>query len=103
MLELRSLTRRYGDVVALDDLWFTVGDGQMFRFVGPNGAGKTPPWTSSSACWSLTPAKCDGADTDDGQEVQTRRTHGPGPRTNVFYAVRQRSTREGTRCLSYEG
>jgi ABC-2 type transport system ATP-binding protein len=41
VLELRGLTRRYGDLVALDDLSFTVGEGQMFGFVGPNGAGKT--------------------------------------------------------------
>jgi ABC-2 type transport system ATP-binding protein len=41
MLELRGLTRRYGDLVALNDLSFTVGEGQMFGFVGPNGAGKT--------------------------------------------------------------
>jgi ABC-type branched-subunit amino acid transport system ATPase component len=41
MLELRGLTRRPGDLVALDDLSFTVGVGQMFGFVGLNGAGKT--------------------------------------------------------------
>jgi ABC-type cobalamin/Fe3+-siderophores transport system ATPase subunit len=41
MLELQSLTRRYGDLVALDDLSFSVAEGQMFGFVGPNGAGKT--------------------------------------------------------------
>jgi ABC-type multidrug transport system ATPase subunit len=41
VLELQGLTRRYGDVVALDDLSFTVREGQMFGFVGPNGAGKT--------------------------------------------------------------
>jgi ABC-type Mn2+/Zn2+ transport system ATPase subunit len=34
-------TRRYGDLVALDGLSFTVAEGQMFGFVGPNGAGKT--------------------------------------------------------------
>jgi ABC-type multidrug transport system ATPase subunit len=37
-LELQGLTRRYGDLVALDDLSFTVREGQMFGFVGPNGA-----------------------------------------------------------------
>ncbi|HSK36775.1 MAG TPA: ATP-binding cassette domain-containing protein, partial [Actinomycetota bacterium] len=41
MLELQGLSRRYGDLVALDDLSFTVREGQMFGFVGPNGAGKT--------------------------------------------------------------
>jgi ABC-2 type transport system ATP-binding protein len=41
MLELQGLTRRYGDLVALDDLSFSVAEGQLFGFVGPNGAGKT--------------------------------------------------------------
>jgi ABC-2 type transport system ATP-binding protein len=41
VLELKGLTRRYGDLVALDDLSFTVAEDQMFGFVGPNGAGKT--------------------------------------------------------------
>jgi ABC-2 type transport system ATP-binding protein len=41
LLELKGLTRRYGDRVALQDLSFSVADGQLFGFVGPNGAGKT--------------------------------------------------------------
>ncbi len=41
MLELDGLTRRYGDVVALDGLTFSVQPGQVFGFVGPNGSGKT--------------------------------------------------------------
>jgi ABC-2 type transport system ATP-binding protein len=41
VLELRDLARRYGDVVALDGISFSVESGQMFGFVGPNGAGKT--------------------------------------------------------------
>ena len=40
-LELTGLRRRYGDVVALDGLSFTVPPGQVFGFLGPNGAGKT--------------------------------------------------------------
>ena len=41
MLELERLTRRFGDLVALDGLSFSVEPGQMFGFVGSNGAGKT--------------------------------------------------------------
>jgi ABC-2 type transport system ATP-binding protein len=41
MLELRDLSRRYGDVIALDGLSFEVDAGQVLGFVGPNGAGKT--------------------------------------------------------------
>jgi ABC-2 type transport system ATP-binding protein len=41
VLELDSLSKRYGDVVALDDLSLTVRTGQMHGFVGTNGAGKT--------------------------------------------------------------
>ena len=41
MLELDGLTKRYGDVVALDDCGFSVKPGRLVGFLGPNGAGKT--------------------------------------------------------------
>ncbi|MFC5970907.1 ABC transporter ATP-binding protein [Halomarina salina] len=40
-LELRSLQKRYGDVVALRDVDLTVRRGEVFGFLGPNGAGKS--------------------------------------------------------------
>ena len=40
-LELTGLRRRFGSVVALDGLTFSVPPGQVFGFLGPNGAGKT--------------------------------------------------------------
>lgn len=41
MLEFDSLTRRYGEVIALDGLSFSVPSGEVFGFLGPNGSGKT--------------------------------------------------------------
>ena len=37
----RGLTKRYGDMVAVDDLDLTVERGELYGFLGPNGAGKT--------------------------------------------------------------
>src|SRR5262245_9042686 len=41
MIELIGLTKRYGSLVAVDDLNLSVGAGEVFGFLGPNGAGKT--------------------------------------------------------------
>ncbi len=41
MLELVDLTRRYGDLVAVDDLSLRVPPGVLFGLLGPNGAGKS--------------------------------------------------------------
>lgn len=40
-LRIDSLSKRYGEIVALDDMSFTVAPGEIFGFVGSNGAGKT--------------------------------------------------------------
>ena len=41
LLELRNVTRRFGGVVALDDISFSVDEGEIAGLIGPNGAGKT--------------------------------------------------------------
>src|SRR5258708_32329849 len=41
MIEARSLTKRYGATVAVNDLSFTIRPGVVTGFLGPNGAGKT--------------------------------------------------------------
>ena len=47
VLTLRNVTKRYGDVVAVDDLSLSIRDGEFFTIVGPSGSGKT---TTVYAC-----------------------------------------------------
>ena len=41
MIEIKNVTKKYGDKKALDNVSFTVNDGSIFAFIGHNGAGKT--------------------------------------------------------------
>jgi len=103
VLELQRLTRRYGDLVALDGLSFTVAEGQEFGFVGSNGPTRPPHAPSSWPCSNPRPAKSDGADTDEDRMSKCAGHTPQDPRPDVFSPVRKRSSRERTRCLSYEG
>jgi ABC-2 type transport system ATP-binding protein len=40
-IDVEKLTKRYGDLLAVNDISFTVRRGEVFAFLGPNGAGKT--------------------------------------------------------------
>jgi len=41
MIEAKNLTKRYRDRVAIENLTFSVNEGEILGFLGPNGAGKT--------------------------------------------------------------
>ena len=41
IIDVKNLTRRFGEFTAVDNLSFSVEKGEIFAFLGPNGAGKT--------------------------------------------------------------
>ena len=41
LIEVQSLKKRFGSVVAVDDISFSVERGEVLGFLGPNGAGKS--------------------------------------------------------------
>ena len=40
-IEIKHATKKFGDTLAVDDVSFSIGQGDLFGFIGPNGAGKT--------------------------------------------------------------
>ena len=83
MLDLANLTKRYGDVIALDDCSFQVPRGQVLGFLGPNGAGKT---TAMRSIFSLVRPD-EGTVTWDGAEItaETRLRFGYMPEQRGLY------------------
>ncbi len=80
MLEIRDLTKRFGDVVALDGASFSVAPGRIVGFLGPNGAGKT---TTMRAIFGLV--------RPDRGEVRWRgRPVGPQERARFGYMPEER-------------
>jgi ABC-2 type transport system ATP-binding protein len=66
-IEARDLTRRYGPVLAVDHVSFTVRSGEIFGFLGPNGAGKST--TVRMLTGSIAPSE--GTALVDGHDVVT--------------------------------
>ena len=52
MIEVSHLTKRYGNFTAVDDLSFTIGEGQVYGFLGPNDAGKSTTMNIMTGCLS---------------------------------------------------
>ena len=68
LLSARSLTRRFGGVVALNNLDLDVRKGEILGLIGPNGSGKT---TFFNVVTGIFPAT-EGTITFDGQDITGR-------------------------------
>ena len=65
MVEVKNLTKCYGDIKAVDDISFTVDTGEVLGFLGPNGAGKSTTMNIITGYISST----SGTVTVDGSEI----------------------------------
>lgn len=65
MVEVKNLTKYYGGIKAVDNISFTVGEGEILGFLGPNGAGKSTTMNIITGYISST----SGTVTIDGKEI----------------------------------
>ena len=72
LLELEHVTRRFGGVVALDDVSFSVEQGEIAGLIGPNGAGKTTAFNVITRLYRPD----DGEVTFDGETLLETPPHG---------------------------
>ncbi|MGI6167279.1 MAG: ABC transporter ATP-binding protein [Eubacteriales bacterium] len=54
MIEVRNLTKKYGDNLALDNISFSISSGKVYGLLGPNGAGKTTTMNIITGCLAAT-------------------------------------------------
>ncbi|MFH0965168.1 MAG: ABC transporter ATP-binding protein [Planctomycetota bacterium] len=86
MIEVLSLTKRYGSTVAVDRISFSVGEGRIAGFVGPNGAGKTTTLRILACFMPPTSGSATVAGRDVVREsLEVRRRIGYMPENVPFY------------------
>jgi len=74
LIEVKNLTKRYGNHTAVSDLSFKIGTGNVYGFLGPNGAGKTTTMNIITGCLAATSGEVsiDGYDIFDEPEKAKR-------------------------------
>ena len=86
MIEIKNLTKRYGDKVAVNNVSFTVDKGEILGFLGPNGAGKSTTMNILTGYLSATEGRCviDGYDILDNP-IQAKKKIGYLPEMPPLY------------------
>ena len=54
LLEISHLTKRFGGLLAVSDVSFTIGQGEILSMIGPNGAGKTTAFNCVTGLFPIT-------------------------------------------------
>lgn len=88
MIDTENLTRKFGDLTAVDDLTFHIKEGEVFGFLGPNGAGKTTTMRMLSCLISKTSgeARIAGYDvSDESDSLKIRKIIGLLPENVGVY------------------
>lgn len=75
LLEVKNLTARYGAVVALKNVSFEVGEGEIVAMIGPNGAGKSTALKAVSGVLTATDGSIDSGEIlFEGNKINGLRT-----------------------------
>ena len=75
MIEVQHLTKSYGNQIAVEDLSFTIPNGQIYGLLGPNGAGKSTTMNILTGCLAATEGEVhiDGYDIfEDAEKAKSR-------------------------------
>lgn len=87
MVEVKNLVKKYGNNYAVDDISFTIKDGEIVGFLGPNGAGKTTTMNILTGYLSATSGTVlvDGIDITE-KPIEVKKSIGFLPETPPLYA-----------------
>jgi len=86
VIEVKGISRRYGDFLAVDDVSFEVAKGEVVGFLGPNGAGKTTTMRMITGFLPPSAGKVTVAGHDlDEEPLALRRAIGYLPETPPLY------------------
>jgi len=85
MITARNLTKRYGQLVAVDDISFEIQPGEAFGLLGPNGAGKSTTINMLSGALSADSGVVEIDNAADPTQPRVRRKLGLAPQALALY------------------